>query len=393
MSWDLSPETRLLSKSDEVSASRPLAPDVTLSSVFRMRDLDHVEAIYAGREPGDIYARDGHPNARRLARRLADLEGAESALITSSGMSAIAALFLDILRPGDHLVVAREAYGKTLTLASDRLGALGVHVSTVPSESPAIARELLAPNTKLIFVESISNPLLGVAPIDEWAALAREAGALLAVDGTFAPPPILSAISCGADFVVHSLTKILSGHGDVTLGCIAGRDAQIRSIAGTASTFGLHASAMDCWLTERGLATLFLRIERACDNAMALARYLQSLPGVRTVHYPGLREHPGHGWLAERRGRFGYMLSFELEGGREAVQRCFRGLKLVPFCPSLGDVHTTVSHPVSTSHRGLTPEARERLGIRDGLIRVSAGIEAVQDILADFEQAIRGALH
>lgn len=390
MSKEMEPETRVLAEFEESASSAPLAPEITLSSVFRIRDLDHVEAIYSGREPGDIYARDGHPNARRLARKLADLEGAESAWIASSGMGAIAALFLDQLGAGDHLLLAGEVYGKTLSLARDRMTRLGVEVSLVAADSPNQARDALRPETKLIFVESVSNPLLGVAPIDAWAEVARAGGVLLAVDGTFSPPPVLNAISRGADFVLHSLTKILSGHGDVTLGSVAGPRASIESLARTASTFGLHASAMDCWLAERGLSTLFLRVERACDNAMALARHLRAMPGVLGVHYPGFPDHPGHAWLSGQESRFGYVLSFELEGGRDAVQRCFRRLRHVPFCPSLGDVRTTVSHPSSTSHRGLTDEARARVGIREGLIRVSVGIEAASDILADFEQAICG---
>lgn len=220
------------------------------------------------------------------------------------------------------------------------------------------------------------------------AEFAHSVDALLAVDATFAPPPILSAISLGADLVVHSLTKILSGHADVTLGSIAGSRERLASLRDTASTFGYHAAAFDCWLTQRGLATLDLRVARACENAARLAEFLVRQPAVTKVHFPGLADHPDHDWMRSHSRLFGYMVSFELAGGRDAVNRLFQRLERIPFCPSLGDVHTTVSHPATTSHRGLTPKARAQLGIRDGLVRVSVGIEPIDQITSDFEQAL-----
>lgn len=385
-------ETRLLHPEEPpVNRTEPLARPIVPSSVFRLGDPDQADALMSGRETGDVYARDGHPNARALAALIADLEGAEAGLIVSSGMAALATVLLDRLASGDRVLVSEDGYGKTLALTAGRLTRLGIDVRLVRADRPSAAADAIDPRTRLILVESISNPLLTVTELEPWAELARRAGALLVVDGTFAPPPILRALEHGADLVVHSLTKFLSGHSDVTLGAVVGKSAVIEPLRATASTFGFHAAAFDCWLTERGLATFIARIDRACRNAAGLAAALPTLPGVARVFYPGLAGRPGHEWLARRTDRFGNMVSFELSGGREAVTRLFRRLRLVPFCPSLGDARTTVSHPASTSHRGLAPEARAALGIEDGLVRVSVGLEALEDILADFSQALAPA--
>lgn len=367
----------------------PLAGDLTLSSVFRVRDLDHIDALYAGTEDGFIYARDGHPNARRLAETLAELEGGEAALVVSSGMGALATLLLDQLETGDRVLAGHELYGKTHALLG-RLERLGIGVRWVDSaDVGAVASALsVPPRPKMLLVESLSNPRLAVARVDELAQLAHAAGALLAVDATFTPPPMLRALALGADWVLHSLTKFLSGHADVTLGYLCGRRGFVSTLATTASTFGLHAAAMDCWLTERALATLELRLQRACANATALARLLQSHPRVQAVYYPGLENHPEHHWCTRHYQGFGFMVTFILEGGREAVNRLFQNFQITSFCPSLGDVHTTVSHPVTTSHRALSEAERAKLGISAGMVRVSVGLEPFEQIRADFLQAL-----
>lgn len=367
----------------------PLASNLTLSSVFRIRDLDHVDALYAGIEPGFIYARDGHPNADRLGRQLADLEGASAGVVLASGMAALAAILLDRLGPGDRVVASRDLYGKTITLLTERLGRFGIQVELVDTQDLAAVEAAVRAKAKLLLVESLSNPLVRAAPLEQLATLAHAAGALFVVDATFSPPPALRALSLGADLVVHSLTKILSGHGDVTLGAVLGAAELVEPLRATASVYGQHAAAFDCWLTERGLATLDLRVERSFANALTLARFLRQHPRVRMVHYPGLEEHPDHDWVRRHMTGFGFMLAFEL-GGRSEVNTLFQRLRDVPFCPSLGDVHTTVSHPATTSHRALAEERRHSLGIRDGTVRVSVGIEAPQQIVDDFAQALEG---
>jgi cystathionine beta-lyase/cystathionine gamma-synthase len=303
-------------------------------------------------------------------------------------MGAIAALLLDRLRPGDAILAGRELYGKTAVLLNDRLARFGVNTEFVDVTDLPVVEVALKRRPKLVWLESLSNPWLRAAPIDRLADLVHKAGAFLAVDNTFSPPPILSPIKLGADIVMHSLTKIVSGHSDVTLGCLVGKSSLIESVAATASTFGFHAAAFDSWLTERGLATLALRAERASSNALELAEFLEGHKAVRRVHYPGLRSHQDHDWMQRHSKLFGYMLSIELAGGRSAVNELFRGFGSISFCPSLGDVCTTVSHPATTSHRSLTAEQRGDLGIHDGLVRVSVGIEPVESIIADFRQAL-----
>jgi cystathionine beta-lyase/cystathionine gamma-synthase len=367
-----------------------LAPDLTLASVFQLRDLDHLEALYAGAEEGFIYARDGHPNAKRLADRLAEIEGAEAGLVVGSGMAAVAALFLSLLKPGDRVVSAREIYGKTRALLNDWLGRMGVVSTFIDATDIGAVGAALADRPRILWLESLSNPLCRAARLDRIAPLARQSGTLIAIDATFAPPPIMRPLQLGADIVVHSLTKMLSGHGDVTMGALCGSRELISTIQPVTSTFGMHASAFDCWLTERGLETLELRARMASTNAQQVARWLTEQAGVAAVHYPGLSTHPDAEWLQSVGALSGSMLSFDLPGGRDAANRFLRELKRTPFCPSLGDVRTTVSHPWLTSHRALSEAERRDLGITPGTIRVSVGIEPADETIADFAGALRG---
>lgn len=365
----------------------PLAPDLCLSSVFRIRDLDQLERIYLGEETGFLYARDGHPNAARLARVLAAREGSEAALVVSSGMAAVATVMLELARPGEPIVVAKDVYGKTRQLVAERLAPLGVDARFVdPFDLQAVDAALVG--AKLLWVETLSNPLLRAAPIDRLSDLARRRGALLAVDATFTPAPILRPIDLGADIVVHSLTKILSGHSDVTLGVLLSSTERVERMAKAAATFGFHAAAMDCWLAERSLACANLRIERSCHSAGILADGLASARGVASVAYPLRVDHPDRSWAAAKAPLGGHMVTIEVGGGRDGVNRLFGRLRRVPFSPSLGDVRTTVSHPWSTSHRGLAEGERRELGITPGHVRISVGIDDPREVLEDFRQAL-----
>lgn len=359
------------------STTRPLGGDLCLASVFQLRDLEHLDAIESGAASGFLYARDGHPNAARLARALADLDQAEDALVVSSGMAAIACIMLGLLRAGDRLAAAEDLYGRTDLLFRKFLPRLGIEARRFDSRDPESYGAAFE-GSKVVYVEALSNPLLHIAPLEKLAAQAHDRGAMLVVDATFAPPPLCRAISRGADLVLHSLTKILSGHSDVTLGSIAGSQRAIGELKEVATTFGFHAAAMDCYLAERGLATLLLRLERASENAFVLAKFLAQRPEIAKVHYPGLELGAPHGFL----------LSIELVGGRERVQRFFGRLRRVPFAPSLGDVRTTVSYPWQTSHRSLAESERLRLGITPGLVRVSVGIEPSDLVAQDFLQAL-----
>jgi cystathionine beta-lyase/cystathionine gamma-synthase len=371
-----------------LGSSRPLATPLYASSVYALPDLDTLDRIVTGEEPGFCYARDDHPNARGLAAKLAALEGGDWAAVCGSGMAAISAIFAATLAQGSRVVASNRLYGRTSQLLTQDLPRFGVRAEFVdPADLGAVARVLEMP-AKLLFVETVSNPLLAVADLDALAELAHARGCLLVVDNTFATPALCRPLQRGADLVMESLTKMIGGHSDVTLGVVSGRGGPAAEVTRAVSVWGFSSNPFDCWLTERGLATLALRMRAACANAAALADWLADQPGVRRVLYPGRRDHPGHAVAARLLGgAFGNMLCFELAGGREAVNRFMRRATGVPFSPSLGDTTTTCSHPASTSHRYVPTDEKERQGITDGLIRLSVGVE---DITAVREEMAKG---
>lgn len=363
----------------------PLYPSV----VYAAQDADELDACYAREASGYTYAREGHPNASVLADKIAWLEGAEMGVITASGMAAASALLLGKLRKGDHLVAGSQLYGRTQRILREDLPRLGFDVDLVDTSRVENVQRALKSNTRMILLEVISNPTLRVAEVDRIGDLANDQGITFAVDNTFTTPLSFKPLEWKADIVVHSVTKLMAGHSDVTLGALCGNAAQLESISEAVATWGLNASPFDCWLAERGINTLELRLTRAQDNARALAEFLGTLPGIKTVIYPGLPSHPDHALAQRLLGEnFGNMLSFELEGARPEVNRFIRALRHVPFAPTLGDVSTTISHPCSSSHRGLSPEQRQELGIAEGLIRVSVGIEEADQLKREFGEAL-----
>lgn len=371
------------------SVTAPLAPALESSVVYRVGSLDEVDAIYAGDQPGFLYARDAHPNLRQLCEKVSALEGAEAAWAGASGMAVEAMLVLSVVATGDDVAVAEGVYGKTARLV-DELARFGVTRSRFDPTRPETLRTALRPNTKVVLVETLSNPLLRVADIAGLAEVAHERNCLLCVDHTFAPL-LCQPLALGADLVCHSATKYLGGHSDLTLGVIAGGATLIERIGQSSSTFGCTANPYECWMCLRGLATLAVRVERAAQNALVLAERLERLPRVHRVHYPGLPSHPDHEQACKMlSGGFGAMMTLDLKTRAEA-DRLIRALgDRIPFAPSLGDVATTLSHPATTSHRGLTSNELARQGIHPGLVRVSVGIENVEDLWREFEAAIQG---
>jgi cystathionine beta-lyase/cystathionine gamma-synthase len=372
------------------SVSRPLAPPIELSSVYRIADLDQIDSLYDGNLHGFFYARDGHPNALELAAKLARLEGAEAGLVCASGMAAIAATLLATISQGEHVLISEGLYGKTTTLVARELFRFGVsHDSFDPANPESLAKVITA-QTRLIVVETVSNPLLRVADLEAISRVARESNVPVLVDHTFAPL-LCKPIGLGATLVMHSVTKLIGGHSDLMLGAVVGPQERIERIKSVASTFGQTGNAFESWLALRGLATLSLRADRASATALVLARRLEGHPGVTRVYYPGLPSHPDHE-LARRmmKDGFGAMVTFDV-GSREQADRLVKGLRHIPFAPSLGDVQTTLSHPGTTSHRGQDPALLERLGITPGLIRLSVGLEDPEDLWDDFSQALKPA--
>lgn len=373
------------------SPTRPHAPPIYLSSVYECADPAEADALLGGREAGYVYARDGHPNAELLSEKCRKLHGTERAAVTSTGMSALALVVLSQLAPGDHVVVSNQLYGRTGTLLAVEAARWGVTHTLVDPCDLAQVRAAISPRTKLVVVETISNPLLRVADLGALAELAHAGGAALLADNTFAGPLVCRPHALGADWVMESLTKSMNGHSDVVLGLLCGPTDRWQRVPGALSTWGLTAAPFDCWLALRGLGTLGVRSERACANALAVAESLVGAPGIQCVYYPGLTTHPDHALARRQFGeRFGSIVSFTLAGGTAAATAFIKAAEQIPFCPSLGELATTLSHPESTSHRSLSAAERATVGIAGGTIRLSVGIESEAAVVAAVRQGLSG---
>jgi cystathionine gamma-synthase len=361
--------------------------------VWAAESPDQLDNIYENPGSGYTYAREAHPNAEILATKIDMLEGGTGGLVTGSGMAAVTVALLGCLRAGDHVLGGDQLYGRSLRLMAETLPAMGIETSLAdPTDAGAFARGL-RPNTRAILIETVSNPTLRVADLDGIAALAQAKGIPLLVDSTFSTPRGIRPFDHGADIVIHSVTKLLAGHSDVTLGYVVARDpARMAAIRTLAVTMGLTPSPFDCWLAERGIYSFNLRYDRAEENARKLAEHIGGLPGVKRVLYPTRPDHPDHNRAISLLGdRGGNMLSFELHGGRAAANALTLAMPDVAFAPTLGDVGTTLSHPPSSSHRALTPENRAKLGISEGFFRVSVGVEEIELLIADFTAGIAAA--
>lgn len=369
--------------------SAPLVPPLYQSAVYTLPDLDALDDIVNAEQPGFIYARDGHPNARRLADQLAAVEKADWAVVCGSGMAAITATLLTVTQQGDRVVASNSLYGRTAQLLNQELSRYGVQSSFVDTRDLRAVAAALDKPAKLLLVETISNPLLCVADLEAVASLAHERDCQLAVDNTFATPALVRPLELGADFVIESLTKVIGGHSDVTLGVVCGTGEQHLQINPIVSIWGLASNPFDCWLASRSLPTLTLRMRAASANAAALADWLTEQRGVRQVIYPGRADHPDYE-VARRLlpHGFGNMVTFELEGGRDAVNRFMRKARGIPFSPSLGHTTTTCSHPGTTSHRYVSPAEKRRQGISDGHIRLSVGVEELEQIQREMARGL-----
>ncbi|WP_422924680.1 trans-sulfuration enzyme family protein [Singulisphaera sp. PoT] len=368
-------------------STTPLTPPIHLSVVYKIDGLDHVDALYEGRDSGFIYARDGHPNAAQLGEKIATIEGAEAGLVCASGMAAEAAVFLALLEQGGEVALSEGLYGRTVALVGRELPRFGIKHRLFDSTRPETLRKALTPATKVIFAETLSNPLVRLADIAGLADIGRAAGVPFAIDHTFAPL-LCRPLELGADFVVHSATKLIGGHSDLTLGLVATSRERMARVATVASTFGLAGNPFESWLALRGSATLPVRSARACATALTLAGHLAGDKRVGAVHYPGLPSHPDHERASRvLRGGFGTILTIDL-GGREQADAFIRNAREIPFAPSLGDVATTLSHPATTSHRGQSAEQWARQGITPGLVRLSVGLEHPDDLWHQIDQAL-----
>ncbi len=352
------------------------------TSVFAFDGLEEVEKYYAG-EGEYLYTRNGNPNQVELADAIARLEQAEAGVSAASGMGAIMAGLLSILSPGDHVLASHEIYGGTYALLHKELSRFGIELECVVLDQGTRLSDHVRPATKLFFLETITNPLLTVVDLPQWIRQAKELGLTVMVDNTFATPYLVQPIAFGADLVVHSGTKYIGGHSDVTCGVLVGNRALVKRAAEIVVNYGASLSPFEAWLTARGLKTLAVRMERQCDNAKEVARFLQSHPAVSRVYYPS-----DEATSFFTRQKQGAMVSFTLKE-ESKIYDFYCALDWIQFAPSLAGVETSVSHPVTTSHRAFTEEQRLATGITMGLVRMSVGIEAVDDIVSELSRALR----
>jgi len=365
------------------------ATPIYQTSTFVFENAEQAASIFSG-GPGYRYIRSppNTPTHEALVKKISSLEGAEAGLVFSSGMAAETTLVLSLLKAGDHLLSGDVIYGGTYGLFSSLLSRFGIEVSFVDTTDPGKVRAGLRDNTRLVFLESPANPTMAVCDIRRISELAREAGAVSVVDNTFATPYFQRPLKLGADAVVESCTKYIGGHGDLLGGVAVASKKLIKSLKPQAILTGGTMGTHEAWLCLRGLKTLHLRMERHAQNAIRLAQFLESHPKVEKVNYPGLASHAQHEVAKRQMSGFGGMLSFELKGGLEAGRRLMNRLELCSLAVSLGSVDTLIEHPSSMTHAVVPKEMRERLGISDGLVRVSVGIEDVEDIVADLEQGL-----
>jgi methionine-gamma-lyase len=344
---------------------------------------------FAGRADGFIYTRIGNPTIRALERNIAELENGAEGIATSSGMGAVTVIYMALLSQGAHLVSTGSVYGPSRGLIERQFSRFGVQYSYVDTSDLANVRAALRPETKLVYLESPSNPAMLVTDIRAVSELAHRHGALVAVDNTFASPYLQKPLDLGADIVLHSVTKFINGHADVVGGIIVAKDPEVgRQLRAMMIVLGCNMDPHQAFLVSRGVKTLTLRVERAQENAIRIARWLEAHPKVEWVRYIGLESHPQHELVKRQMTGFGSMISFELKGGYEAGRNLMDNVRLATLAVSLGGVETLIEHPASMTHAGMSEADRIEGGITAGLVRYSVGIEDVEDLIADLEQAI-----
>ena len=365
------------------------SPPIFTTSSYVYESAAQAAARFSGEEPGNIYSRFTNPTVRIFEERLAALEGGERCVATATGMSAILATCMGLLRAGDHLLSSRSIFGSTVILFDKYLGRFGIDTSYVPLSDLEAWKAAIRPETRMLFLETPSNPLTELADIEALAHIAHDHGCLLVVDNCFCTPILQRPLELGADIVVHSATKYIDGQGRCMGGAVVGDEQRVgEEVFGVLRTAGPSLSPFNAWVFLHGLETLALRMKAHSHNADLLAQWLENHPKVSRVHYPGLASHPQAALAARQMDLPGGMLAFEVEGGREAAWRVIDAMRMISITANLGDVKTTVTHPATTTHGRLSPEQRAEAGISDGLIRISVGLEAVEDIQADIERGL-----
>jgi O-succinylhomoserine sulfhydrylase len=385
--WEF--ETRAVRTGHRRTPEGEHAAPLFLTSSYVFRSAAEAAARFAGAEPGNIYSRFTNPTVRAFEERLASLEGGESCVATASGMAAILATCLGLLSAGDQVVCSRSVFGSTVILFDKYLKKFGIDVAYADLADLDSWAAAIGPRTRLLFLESPSNPLLQLGDIGALAELAHRHGALLAVDNCLCTPALQRPIELGADLVIHSATKYLDGQGRCLGGAVVGDSKRVgEEIFGVIRTAGPSMSPFNAWVFSNGLETLHVRMREHSRNAQILAEWLEEQPGVLAVHFPGLASHPQKTLAERQQSAPGGIVAFEVGGGREAAWRVIDRTRMLSITANLGDVRSTITHPATTTHGRLSAEERARAGIGEGLIRVAVGLEAVDDVIADLARGL-----
>ena len=359
------------------------------TSSFTFDTAEQAAEVFSGDEAGTVYSRYTNPSVRVFEERLAALEGGEDAVATASGMSAILALCLSVMRAGDHVVCSRDVFGSSLGLFANTLSRLDIQCSFVPLRDLDAWEQAIQPNTRLLFCETPSNPLSEIANLTALSDLAKAAGAVFAVDNCFCTPALQKPLAFGADVVIHSATKYLDGQGRVLGGALVGHKDLMEEARSFVRVCGPSMSPFNAWVFTKGLETLELRMRAHCENAQALATWLQEQTPISKIFYSGLDDHSDHSLASKQQSGFGGVLAFELTGGQDQAFRFINGTELMSLTANLGDVKTTITHPATTTHCRLSPEQKQSSGISSSLIRIAVGLEHIDDLIEDCSRGLR----
>jgi len=382
-------ETLAVRAGQQRTAEHEHAEPIFPTSSYVFDNAAQAAARFKGEEPGNIYSRFTNPTVRTFEQRLAALEGGDSCVGTSSGMAAILSTCMALLKSGDHIVSSRAIFGSTVVLFNKYMTPFGVDLSYVPLTDLQAWREAIRPETRLLFLETPSNPLTEVADIAALAQLAHEHDCLLVVDNCFCTPALQQPLKLGADIVIHSATKYIDGQGRCVGGAVVGNKELVgEGVYGFLRTAGPTMSPFNAWVFLKGLETLHLRMKAHSDNALQLARYLEGHAAVSRVYYPGLESHPQHQLAAQQQSGYGGVLAFEVKGGQEAAWNIIDNTQMLSITANLGDTKSTITHPATTTHGRLSDEERQEAGIQSGLIRIAVGLEDIEDIKADIQRGL-----
>ena len=386
-------ETRAVRAGQQRTAEGEHSEAIFPTSSYVFASAAEAAARFSGDQPGNIYSRFTNPTVRTFEQRLASLEGGECCVATSSGMAAIYATCAALLKSGDHIVSSQSIFGTTTILFSTWLAKFGIETSFVPLADITAWENAMRPETRMLFLETPSNPLTEIADIRAMSVLAKASDSLLVVDNCFCTPALQQPLSLGADIVIHSATKYLDGQGRCVGGAVVGDSERVgKEVYGFLRTAGPTMSPFNAWVFLKGLETLSLRMQAHCHSALALAQWLEQQPGVARVNHPGLPSHPQHELAGRQQDNYGGIVSFELDGGQQAGWALIDALRIFSITANLGDAKSTVTHPATTTHGRLSPEQRQTAGISDGLIRLAVGLESVADLQADLATGL-AAMH